>query len=191
MDILAQSLHSEDSHSLLEADLENPKKSYIKSNSKNLRVFEEDSEGELVLKPIRDAKKKELGVDNVRIPHASDSEPSQGSAWTMAEEELDDQKLKIKEDFDDLHVKIMALTEQIKGLEQDFYRSANAKAIELEGIGKNEEKQMERHRHLYEIKQLVDLEQRLRRMEFEKIRLIQKEARVTADLAKIARVYGA
>lgn len=85
---------------------------------------------------------------------------------------MDDQKLKIKEDFDDLHVKIMALTEQIKGLEQEFYRSANAKAIELEGIGKKEEKEMDRHRHLYEIKQLVDLEQRLRRMEFEKIRLI-------------------
>lgn len=50
---------------------------------------------------------------------------------------------------------------------------------------------MERHRHLYEIKQLVDLEEKLRKMEFEKIRLIQKEARVTANLAKIARIYGA
>lgn len=28
-------------------------------------------------------------------------------------------------------------------------------------------------------------------MEFDKIRLIQKEARVTANLAKIARIYGA
>jgi len=50
---------------------------------------------------------------------------------------------------------------------------------------------MERHRHLYEIKQLVDLEEKLRKMELEKIRLIQKEARITANLAKIARVYGA
>jgi len=49
---------------------------------------------------------------------------------------------------------------------------ADAKAIELEGIGKKEEKEMERHRHLYEIKQLVDLEEKLRKMEFEKIKLI-------------------
>lgn len=41
------------------------------------------------------------------------------------------------------------------------------------------------------MKQLVDLEERLRRMELEKIKLIQKEARITANLAKIARVYGA
>jgi hypothetical protein len=31
---------------------------------------------------------------------------------------------------------------------------------------------MERHRHLYEIKQLVDLEEKLKNMELEKIRLI-------------------
>lgn len=113
-------MHSEDSHSLLaEEDLENPKKGNTVniSKTKNLRVFDEDSDGEIVLKPIRDAKKKEMKADLVRQPGASDSEPSQGSAWTMAEEEMDDQKLKIKEDFDDLHVKIMALTEQIKGAE--------------------------------------------------------------------------
>lgn len=39
----------------------------------------------------------------------------------MVEEEVDDQKLKVKEDFDDLHVKIMAITDQIKGLENEFF----------------------------------------------------------------------
>jgi hypothetical protein len=49
---------------------------------------------------------------------------------------------------------------------------ANAKAIELEGIGKKEEGQMERHKHLYEIKQLVEMEHKLSKLELEKIKLI-------------------
>lgn len=122
---------------------------------------------------------------------ASESEASQGTAFTMAEEEEDVQGLKIKEDFEDFHVKIMALNEQIKSLDDDFNSLANSKAIELEGIGKKEEGEMERHKHLYEIKQLVEMERKLQKMEFEKIKLIQKEARVTANLAKIARMYGA
>jgi hypothetical protein len=103
----------------VEEDLENPKKGKTINigKAKNLRVFDEDSDGEIVLKPLKDAQKKEMKGDLLKQPGASDSEPSQGSAWTMAEEEMDDQKLKIKEDFDDLHVKIMALTEQIKGAE--------------------------------------------------------------------------
>lgn len=47
--------------------------------------------------------------------------------------------MKIKEDFEDFHVKIMALTQKINGLESEFFKMANAKAIELEGIGKKEE----------------------------------------------------
>lgn len=142
---MAQSLHSIESDSYSSSDLENPKKGKTINigKAKNLRVFDEDSEGEIVIKPLKDALKKENKGDIVKQPNASDSEPSQGSAWTMAEEEMDDQKLKIKEDFDDLHVKIMALTQQIKDAEQEFYRAANAKAIELEGIGKHEEKEME------------------------------------------------
>lgn len=50
---------------------------------------------------------------------------------------------------------------------------------------------MERHKHLYEIKQLVEMEHKLSKLELEKIKLIQKEARVTANLAKFARIYGA
>lgn len=40
-------------------------------------------------------------------------------------------------------MKIMALTEQIKGLDTEFNRIANSKAIELEGIGKKEEQEMD------------------------------------------------
>ena len=80
--------------------------------------------------------------------------------------------MKIREDFEDFHVKIMALNEQIKDLETEFNQLANAKAIELEGIGKKEEGQMERHKHLYEIKQLVEMEHKLSKLELEKIKLI-------------------
>lgn len=97
---------------------------------------------------------------------------------------MDDPKLQIKEDFDDLHVKIMAITEQIKGLEAQFNQLANAKAVELEGIGKKEEEQMEIHKHKYEIKLLEEIEEKLRKMELEKLKLVQKEARSTANLAK-------
>jgi hypothetical protein len=113
LDVLAQSMNSEDSHSVLvEGDLENQKRGKtINSPSKNLRVFDEDSDGEIVLKPIKDVRKKEKKAGLVRQPGASDSEPSQGSAWTMADDEIDDHKLQIVEDFELLHVKIMALTE--------------------------------------------------------------------------------
>jgi len=113
MDILAQSMNSEDSHSVLvEGDLENQKRGKtINSPSKNLRVFDEDSDGQIVLKPIKDVRKNEKKAGLVRQPGASDSEPSQGSAWTMAEDEIDDHKLQIVEDFELLHVKIMALTD--------------------------------------------------------------------------------
>lgn len=68
-----------------------------------------------------------------------ESDASHGSAFTMAEEEVDDQKLKVKEDFDDLHVKIMAVSEQIKGLEAEFYQRVSAKSVELEGLTKEDE----------------------------------------------------
>ncbi len=78
----------------MEEDLENPKKGKtINGPSKKLRVFDEDSDGEIVLKPIKDVRKKVNKAGDLKHPSASDSEPSQGSAWTMAEEEVDDHKL--------------------------------------------------------------------------------------------------
>jgi len=70
----------------------------------------------------------------------------------MVEEEVDDQKLKVKEDFDDLHVKIMAITDQIKGLENEFFQRVSSQSIELEGLTRDDEREMEHHRHLYELK---------------------------------------
>ena len=163
----------------------------INQPAKELRMFQDDQSDEGSV--IMDERKQPQGKPSKsnRKPGASDSEPSQGSAFTMVEEEENDQGMKIKEDFEDFHVKIMALNEQIKDLETEFNSLANAKAIELEGIGKKEEGQMERHKHLYEIKQLVEMERKLSKLELEKIKLIQKEARVTANLAKFARIYGA
>lgn len=159
MDILSQSIVSEESGHLLGREIENPEKGpkrgmTINNRVKEMRVFDEDSEGEVILhKDQPSSSKRDKGdkAENLKHPAGMESDPSQGSLWTMADE-VDDQKDQIKEDFDDLHVKIMAITEQIKGLEAQFNQLANAKAVELEGIGKKEEQEMEHHRHLYEIK---------------------------------------
>lgn len=50
---------------------------------------------------------------------------------------------------------------------------------------------MEHHRHLHELKQLREIEEKLCKLELEKLKLIQKEARSTANLVRFARVYGA
>lgn len=82
-------------------------------------MFEDDisDEGSVIM----DERKKPQGKPSKsnRKPGASDSEPSHGSAFTMVEEE-NDQGMKIREDFEDFHVKIMALNEQIKDLETEF-----------------------------------------------------------------------
>jgi len=59
MDILEKSNNSSDSSLDLEQeDIENQKRGKtINSPSKNLRVFDEDSDGEIILKPIKDAQK--------------------------------------------------------------------------------------------------------------------------------------
>ena len=36
-------------------------------------------------------------------------------------------------------------------LESNFYKRVSAKSVELEGIGKEEEAEIERHRHLFEM----------------------------------------
>lgn len=68
---------------------------------------------------------------------------------------------------------------------------ADAKAIELEGIGKKEEQEMEEHRHLYEMRILKELKTKLKKMELNKLNLIKKEAVTTANLTKHARIHGA
>lgn len=85
----------------------------------------------------------------------------------------------------------MTIAEQITGLEDEFNRIASSKAIELEGVTKEHEREMEHHRHLFELKHLSDLEEKLRKMELEKLKLMQQEARITANLVKFARIYGA
>jgi hypothetical protein len=67
----------------------------------------------------------------------------------------------------------------------------NSKSIELEGLTKDDEKQMEHHRHLSELRQLEEIEEKLRKLELEKLKLFQKEAKQTANLVKQSRIYGA
>ena len=62
--------------------------------------------------------------------------------------------------------------------------------MELEGIGPEEEKEIERHRHLFEMQQLMELNKRMGRVEREKINLLKKEQRVTARLAYRSNVIG-
>jgi len=45
----------------------------------------------------------------------------------------------------------------LEELESDFYKRVSAKSVELEGIGPDEEAEIERHRHLYEMQKLMEL----------------------------------
>jgi hypothetical protein len=85
-----------------------------------LRVFAENSQGDIVLD---DTQKSKISKAERLTKNGGESDAhTQGSAFTMAEDEVNDQKLQVKEDFDDLHVKIMAVADQIKGLEVEFYQ---------------------------------------------------------------------
>ena len=46
-------------------------------------------------------------------------------------------------------------------------------SVELEGIGAEQEEELERHRHLYELQQLKELEQRMTKVEREKLNLLR------------------
>ena len=48
----------------------------------------------------------------------------------------------------------------------------NRKAVELEAIKPSQERELERHQHLYELEELSKMEKKLRKMESEKIRLL-------------------
>ena len=57
----------------------------------------------------------------------------------------------VREEFDELKRKIDEKEDELNGLEKEYYKRTSAKALELEGIGPEQEQEIERHRHLYEI----------------------------------------
>lgn len=83
--------------------------------------------------------------------------------------------LPIKQQFEELRAKINNKTWEINHLTEEFYKRVSSTSIELEGIGPEQEAEIERHRHLYEMQQLMGLEKRLRKAEEEKIKLLKQE----------------
>ena len=63
-------------------------------------------------------------------------------------------------------------------------------SVELEGIGPEQEEELERHRHLYELQQLRELEKRMTKVETDKLKLLQQEQRITSTLSYKAKVLG-
>ena len=96
----------------------------------------------------------------------------------------------IKADFEELKRKIEDKENEILRLEGEFYKRTSAKAMELEGINNELDEEIDRHKHLYEMKMLAKLEARLRRVEAEKIALLQEEQRATIALRNEAWVHG-
>jgi len=66
----------------------------------------------------------------------------------------------------------------------------SSRSVELEGLNEDHEHQIEQHKHMYEMLQLQKLEQKLRTLEFEKIRLIKKEFKSTAHLNFRSDIHG-
>ena len=81
----------------------------------------------------------------------------------------------VKEEFDDLKRRIEEKDRQLEKLESDFYKKVSSKSVELEGIGPDQEAEIERHRHLFEMQQLMELNSRMGKIEREKIQLLKKE----------------
>jgi hypothetical protein len=81
----------------------------------------------------------------------------------------------VKTEFDDLKRKIDAKDKELAELEDNFYKRVSSKAVELEGIGPEQEAEIERHRHLFEMQQLMELNQRMSKIEREKIELLKQE----------------
>jgi len=81
----------------------------------------------------------------------------------------------VKEEFEELRRKINENQNELEGLEKEFYSKVSSKAVELEGVGKEEDAEIERHRHLFEMMQLTKLEKRMRQMEKEKLALLKME----------------
>ena len=96
----------------------------------------------------------------------------------------------VKTEFDDLKRKIEAKDKELEKLESDFYQRVSSKAVELEGIGPEQEAEIERHKHLFEMQQLMELNQRMSKIEREKIELLKAEQRATARLSYKSKVIG-
>ena len=54
--------------------------------------------------------------------------------------------------------------------------------MELEGIDGDKDEQIDRHRHLYEMKLLAKLEKKMRKVEAEKLKLLKQEQQATVYL---------
>ena len=57
----------------------------------------------------------------------------------------------VREEFDELKRKIEDRSNEMDGLEAEYYKRVASVALELEGIDEDAEKQIEHHRHLYEL----------------------------------------
>ena len=95
-----------------------------------------------------------------------------------------------KEEFFRLKRLIDEKDEELKALEDQFYNRVSSKSVELEGIGPEQEAEIDQHKHLFEMKRLMELNDRMNRIEQEKIRLLKKEQRVTARLKYRSKVLG-
>ena len=63
----------------------------------------------------------------------------------------------VKDEFYRLKRLIDEKDEELKTLEDDFYQRVSSKSVELEGIGPEQEAEIDRHRHLFEMKRLMEL----------------------------------
>ena len=78
-----------------------------------------------------------------------------------------------KSEFRTLQQKIFETDTELNQIELQFYRAVNSKAVELEGITEDQEKELDHHQHLYEMQELARLEKRLKIFEKKKIALLQ------------------
>ena len=96
----------------------------------------------------------------------------------------------VKAEFADLQAKLNSKDKLLAELEAKYYKGINTKALELEGITEDQDREIERHRHLYEMKRLEELRRRIDRVEQEKIDLLRKEQHITARLTYRSKVIG-
>lgn len=71
----------------------------------------------------------------------------------------------VKTEFDNLKKLIESSDRELEILEADFYKQVSSKSMELEGIGPDQEAEIDRHRHLFEMQKLMELNQRMSRIE--------------------------
>lgn len=71
----------------------------------------------------------------------------------------------VKDEFYRLKRLIDEKDEELKTLEDDFYKRVSSKSVELEGIGPEQEAEIDRHRHLFEMQRLMELNQRMNTIE--------------------------